>query len=94
MTFSILDSFIAFMVDSARVLPFSAKSPHTSSLICFCRTTLAAAKDKSSPPNVPETKTFSISSIISFLPTTAASGNPLAIPLPNVAKSGVTLNCS
>jgi glutamate-1-semialdehyde aminotransferase len=64
------------------------------SFFIFFNTTLAAAKESVSPPNVPEKKISSILSIISLLPSTADNGIPLAKPFPNVAKSGITPNNS
>jgi hypothetical protein len=49
-----------------------------------------AASASVSPPKVLDTNTSSNSRISSRGPTTAASGRPLAMPLPNVARSGTT----
>src|SRR2546425_3164187 len=54
----------------------------------------AAASESASPPNVTEKKISSKTSMISRRPTTAASGNPLAIALPKQARSGTTPNRS
>ena len=52
--------------------------------------TKAAAQDTGEAPNVLPIPASWIESIISLFPTTAARGNPPAIPFARVAKSGVT----
>ena len=51
---------------------------------------MAAAMDNASPPNVKEKNTSSISFMISFFPTTAEMGKPLAMLFPKAARSGLT----
>ena len=53
-----------------------------------------AASAPTSPPAVNEKKTSSSRRMTSRRPTSAASGNPLLIPLPKHARSGVTPKCS
>ena len=52
---------------------------------------MLAAKDKLSPPNVPEKKISDILYIYFDFPTKAESGIPFAIPFPKHDKSGVIL---
>ena len=87
-------SFFTALILVVNFFPiWTARSGSLSSFI-ISKTASAAAQDTGFPPNVPPIPPMWAESTILDLPTTPLSGNPPAIDLAKVNRSGSIPNCS